>query len=292
MNDSFQVGVRILEGRSLLMSASVPSPERDQQYLRRGDVHLDIAEAVVSLTRTVLHEGGRLVYGGHPAVSRLMAQVAGSYIPPRFAEEAPSGSRKAEERKPRPPITVYQSRAFEGHVPDDTWLLAQLGFAEIEWVDAVRGERFDPELPPHKPQCLASLKRMRSRMLKEPRPVAMVCIGGMEGVEREFDQFREIHPDLPVYVLATTGGAAALIAEKASEDKRAVRVIDQEILDRVRELWSQIRRDQERPRHEDTEPLEGELEEPWVRYRPYALIMQLIVHDLGDQPRDTLEQTR
>ena len=54
---------------------------------------------------------------------------------------------------------------------------------------------------------------MRVRMITETAPVAMVCIGGMEGVEEEVSLFNE-YASGPVYVIASTGGAALRIADE------------------------------------------------------------------------------
>jgi hypothetical protein len=34
-------------------------------------------------------------------------------------------------------------------------------------------------------------------------------IGGMDGVEREFEMFRHLHPGVPMFPIASTGAAAA-----------------------------------------------------------------------------------
>ena len=62
-------------------------------------------------------------------------------------------------------------------------------------------------------------------MIRETQPIAMVCIGGMQGVEEEFHLFRTLLPGAPVFVLETTGGAAAWLAERYPSE---VRVIDRD----------------------------------------------------------------
>jgi hypothetical protein len=40
---------------------------------------------------------------------------------------------------------------------------------------------------------------------------AAVFIGGMEGVDREFNIFRDFHPDTPAYPVASTGSASQML---------------------------------------------------------------------------------
>ena len=52
---------------------------------------------------------------------------------------------------------------------------------------------------------------MRKEMLGSERFAAGVFIGGMEGVEQEFELFRQTHPGSPAFPIASTGAAAAMI---------------------------------------------------------------------------------
>ena len=147
-----------LRGKTVFLSASVPNEERAERYNRIEDAAFEIEQAVISLARAVFSEGGRLVFGGHPAISPLVAMVVGEYREPRFAESA-------EERRSAP-AEIYQSRAFEGYLPDDTLLMYRLGYASIHWVDAIDDERFNPDAPAEHVQCASSLRRMRETMLE------------------------------------------------------------------------------------------------------------------------------
>ena len=57
---------------------------------------------------------------------------------------------------------------------------------------------------------------MRETMLEAARPDAMVCIGGMEGLEDEVALALERVPRFPIYLLERTGGAAALLRNAIS----------------------------------------------------------------------------
>ncbi len=246
--------------------------KRANKYSRYPNAALYIEEAVTSLARAVFAAEGTLVFGGHPTISPLVAQIAGEYISPRYVEKDNDTSMQSEdEQQDQPRVIVYQSKAFEGYLPDETWLLHRLGYAKIEWVEAVGDERFNPEaIQSGKPQCRKSLKEMRTRMINETDPVCMVCIGGMEGVEDEAYLFNDLKPECPIFVLQTTGGAAALLAEH-----NQLRVIDRELLDQLEGLRNEILQ----RREEDTSkqyPPEDEFQ-----FTPYALIMQRMIAELG-----------
>lgn len=287
-----------LRGRRVFLSASVPVPERAARYRRVADAHLEIEEAVVSLARAVFTEGGTLVFGGHPAISPLVAVVAGEYITPRdVGAIAPQMGVAAESNTPgvveqagnrgvpggKPVLStliwIYQSRAYEGHVPDETTLMFRAGYAELRWTNAVNGERYD-ERRRGQPQCTESLRHMRERMIEETAPAAMVCIGGMEGVEQEVEIFQQRGRGAPIYVFGETGGAAALMAERSPGGASSLRVIDREVLARLAPLRHS------RERGQETALLRSEQRSPPRRAQegspvPYPLIAQLLVAELA-----------
>lgn len=250
-----------LRGRTVFLSASVPDVKRAERYNRIEDAAFEIEQAVISLARAVFSEGGRLVFGGHPAISPLVAMVVGEYREPRFAEGA-------DERR-TPPVEIYQSRAFEGYLPDDTLLMHRLGYASIHWVDAVDGERFNPEAPVEDVQCTKSLRGMRETMLESSNPDAMVCIGGMEGLESELAVALERGRPFPIYVLERTGGAAALLRER---HLTGLRMIDTEVMARVDQMRTKL-----------GVPIQAG--ETHIRQAlvPYPLVMQTIVEEIARQ---------
>jgi hypothetical protein len=259
------VGSR-LRGKTLFLSASVPAAERSKSYQRIENAHFEIEQAVISLARAVFSESGQLVFGGHPAISPLVAMVAGEYREPRHAEGA--------NDKPSAPIHIFQSRAFEGFLPDDTLLMYQLGYATITWIDAANNEKFDPTIKYDESPCPESLRAMRDAMIGSTRPTAMVCIGGMEGVEREAEMFREYRKDAPLYVLERTGGASLMLTER----RKDIRVIDSEIMAQV-ERWKA-----ELPYR----PSEGIIrKKDQVSVVPYPLIMQTIVDEISERSDQT-----
>lgn len=273
-----------LPGLAVFLSASVPDPRREREYRvenepntvyeRVPDAHVEIEQAVVALTRAVFSAGGRLVFGGHPAISPLVALVAGEYRAPVPAEEvregsAGSGSSEERQKRDEPLVLIYQSRAYEAVVPKETWLLHRLGYAQIRWTPAVNDERFNPELS-GQPQCENSLELMRRTMVADTDPVAMVCIGGMKGIRDELRIFWELYPDRRVYVLESTGGAARWLAQR----EEGVDPIDLRILEQLRSQHrldgSDLVGNEHRFRSED---------QPYS-YTPFPLIMQTLVDEL------------
>jgi hypothetical protein len=225
-----------LTGKSVFLSASKPA--RDLGQYRPLSVEID--EAVVSLSRAVFSAGGQLVFGAHPSISPLVASVATEYgrMPDRLR------------------VSIYQSEAYRGHVPLATLDFERLGFAKIIWTPSVGGERFDPAVA-GRPQCTESLRLMRTRMLQETSPIAMVAIGGMQGVEEEARMFVSLcHGN--VYALQTTGGAAATLSSSIPEKTR-IRVLD-------RFLPAQ------------PEPLESGF------LAPYPYLMQRMVQEISAHP--------
>ena len=70
---------------------------------------------------------------------------------------------------------------------------------------------------------------MREAMIRSQDFAAAIFIGGMEGVEEEYRMFRRIHPDKPVYPIASTGAAALALYRQHMPEKN-------ELLDDLRYL--------------------------------------------------------
>jgi hypothetical protein len=183
-----------LQGKLVFLAASEPTREPDI-YPR---LQAEVESAVIQLTRAVFTKGGRLVFGGHPTISPRVASVAEEYF-------TPSPHAPREQR----PIQIYQSEAYRHVIPASTQELENRGYAAIHWTVAQNGERFDPTLKTS--QCQESLRFMRSAMLKR-LPIAMVAIGGMDGVAEEAGMFLLSNPGL-VFALRTTGGTSSKLKE-------------------------------------------------------------------------------
>ena len=202
----------------ILLSASVPSKQRDEKYLKIKNAQIQIEEAVISLSRNIFQAGGQVIFGGDPSISPLVQMVASEYSINRDIENHMRNEKEAK------PINIFQSKAYENYIPKETFALLSLGYAEIFWIDAIQGEKFNPKI--NEEQCKKSLNHMRREMIKRNID-AFVCIGGMEGVEEEFNLFRECNPEKPVYILKSTGGASKILSE-TYHDSYYVKIIDKE----------------------------------------------------------------
>jgi hypothetical protein len=260
----------LLRGISVFLSASVPARPG---FPRGSDAAIKVEEAVISFTRAVLREEGTLVFGAHPSISPLVASVAGEYLVPHLRTgPAPEVESIPPQQRTGPGVVIYQSHAFDGYLPDHTWEMYRIGYADLIWCAAKEGEKFDPKY--HGPQCPASLRFMRRQMLDQQAPAAMIAIGGMEGIFEEAQLFLDIAPivngSFPLYLFESTGGAAQLLAEGEAGDPRFRQC------HRVERAWTRAMPEAsaETPTRHD----------PRARpFLPYPLISQWVVKQIAAQ---------
>jgi hypothetical protein len=172
---------------SVFLSASNPLPHRHPKYLETADVAAihDSIRAVVSVVVP-----GQIVFGGHPTITPLVSLLVRGMTP--------------EVRKH---VILYQSLFFNPRFPPEV-----SEFEEVRFIDAVEGD------------LDASLTKMRWAMIGSRNFDAAVFLGGMEGVEIEYDIFRRLHPDKPAYPVASTGAAARILSGKHSPDRLELRL--------------------------------------------------------------------
>ena len=164
--------------RSVFLSAGIPSSDSHPRYRKTSDV-IAIRDSVRALV-SVVAPTAQLVFGGHPAITPLIRLIVRQMNLPV-----------------RRHVVLYQSRFFERTFPPEV-----AEFEEVRLTDAVPGNEG------------ASLAEMRRIMISSQPFDAGIFLGGMEGVEREYALFRELHPDKPVYPIASTGAAALLLFEQ------------------------------------------------------------------------------
>jgi hypothetical protein len=195
---------RPLGGRRVFLSSSIPV--RGWQ----GDYEpLEITDAVVACVSAIWIAGGKILYGGHPAIAPLLLSVAQDFRP-----EAEENQASAED----PLVTVYQSSLYESLIPAETRHLEAARLGRIRFIPAAPGEL------PERGRNLASLDLMRQAMLaRENDPAFALFIGGMEGIVDEYRQFRTQFPGRPVYPIGAPGGEARkLAADLGNEPYRLV----------------------------------------------------------------------
>src|SRR5262249_10537604 len=202
------------------------------------------------------------------SISPLVARVAEHYYLPAPAEEITVERRENREqvRWKNPSVAIYQSRVWEPYWAEATKRLTRHPLVDVKWINAASGETVDLGIK-DQPQAPNSMKAMRTAMIEETSPIAMIAIGGMKGVLDEAELFGELRPGKPIFALATTGGAAAMLPEDRRFADR-VRIADSGAENLVRQFWG---------RQEDQNAV-GRFGEERNReiYIPYALVAQQI----------------
>ncbi len=170
---------------NIFLSASIPLSDRKKCFYETADV-LAIKEAIRSLVEVVI-PNGRIVCGGHPAITPLLAMAT------------------KNSKKDRNFISIYQSNIFKSDFPESVY-----DFIDLILIDGNPEEREE------------SLKIMRQTMIQSQKFDAIVLIGGMEGVIDELEIFLEFHPHAKVIPLASTGAAAKIVYdnEKKKQEPR------------------------------------------------------------------------
>lgn len=163
--------------KKIFLSASIPSIGRE--YFEESNPLL-IREAVVAFTRVCMEYNIEFYFGGHPAISPLVYQIAKNYL----------GDREA-------PIRIYQSAWFKDMTPEEIKY-----YGNIAWT----------------PKCEslgASVQLMRSQMFEENKDTCCaVFIGGMNGIIDEAEIVTTILPKVKLLPIASTGCASATVYKK------------------------------------------------------------------------------
>lgn len=183
----------------IFLSASVPFERSkgsaaqlsaNNRYL--PPLRTEIRTAVVQLARFAFARDVQLVFGGHPAISPLVLQATYVALPSSV-----------------PRVFIFQSEYFHYLIPQSTRELAKWAQGRMLWTRSYGGPpSSDDEIEPDEVE--RSLMIMRKAMIGVPGLVGAVLIGGMDGVEEEAALWKQRHPNLPLYSLPGTGGAARI----------------------------------------------------------------------------------
>lgn len=174
---------------SIFLSASVPIPGRGRYYETANPFLIQMA---VREFLTLALGRRRIVWGGHPAITPMVWSVCQDL-----------GVRYSDA------VVLYQSRFFEDMFPEEN-----AHFANVHYVDAVAGDR------------AMSLQAMRNEMLSREDLEAAVFIGGMEGIQEEYDLFSTLHPKSKVVFVPAPGGAARDLATQLRTPESELGLID------------------------------------------------------------------
>jgi len=167
----------------IFLSASIPKPGKEDYYETADAMAI---QAAVRAAVQVVVPKTQLIWGGHPAITTIIHHTLG-----RMSTDL------------RSQVTLYQSDYFKAVFPKEHQFF--------------KGIQAVPETADKK----ISLNAMRHRMIKENNFTAALFIGGMKGVEKEYDIFRTAHPEALVLPVASTGAAAKVIYEQMSESPDA-----------------------------------------------------------------------
>lgn len=168
------------ELKNIFLSASIPFKGRHEKYYNTADI-IAIRDSVIALASLVMPKY-RLIWGGHPSITPII-----HYVLEKFDIDIKNH------------VKLYQSKHFEKIFPIEN--------KEIETVEITE------DLGELKP----SLRLMRERMLGENTFEAGVFIGGMDGIEDEYNLFKELNPNAILLPIASTGAAAKIIYDNNLE---------------------------------------------------------------------------
>lgn len=162
---------------AIFLSASVPVPGRGNYHETANPflIQCAVREFVIAVIRR-----HKIVWGGHPAITPMIWAICEDY-----------GIDYSQS------VILYQSDFFKDRFPEENQR-----FRNVVRTDAVPQNQ------------LASLMLMRETMLSRPDLVSAVFIGGMDGVEVEYDMFTRLHPLAKVLPVPAPGGAALGLARR------------------------------------------------------------------------------
>lgn len=162
---------------AIFLSASIPVVGRGRYYETADPFLIQCAVREMAIATVRRH---KIVWGGHPAITPMIWSICEDL-----------GVNYTDS------VVLYQSRFFEGRYPEENQR-----FDNVVYTDPVPGD------------IQASLQLMREQMLSREDLIGAVFIGGMDGVEVEYDIFRRFNLEAFVLPVAAPGGAALNLARE------------------------------------------------------------------------------
>lgn len=213
----------------IFLSASIPTADRAAKYWT-PETFPRITAAIRGLLVAALPRWP-VVFGGHPAITPMVWRIVDSLGP-----EAKSH------------VLLYQSLFFQqSFVPEVTKFagngplevvlannasdLKKYGRARVgQLVLIVSCETKEKSLTTLRTAMLEPKAGERATWRTDKKDYdAAVFVGGMEGIEEEYDLFRKFYPKLPVFPVISTGGASASLGNAAKK------LVEKDILKRLQE---------------------------------------------------------
>lgn len=163
----------------IFLSAGIPNPTpiRDREYFGKGNVPA-IREAVMAFTKVCMEYHIPICFGGHPAISPLVYEIAKEY-----------GDEFSKN------VLIYQSEWFIGKTPKEVSY-----YERLKWTSKAK-------------DIQSSVSMMRDKMF-ENKFICGVFIGGMDGIIDEAVRFHVANPNAHMISVPNTGGATAKLKEK------------------------------------------------------------------------------
>jgi hypothetical protein len=194
--------------KNIFLSASIPLPERHPKYYDSADI-IAIRDAVIALASLVVSKH-RIIWGGHPSITPLIYYVIERTIQNEIVGKDWSEKSSAEDKivleeelklKISKHIILYQSLFFKDKfIPDID------KFDNVVYTDNVG-------------DIHSSIQLLRDQMLSDHKFDAAVFIGGMDGIEVEYNMFKEKHPNALILPIASTGAATRIIYDTVLPDE-------------------------------------------------------------------------
>lgn len=188
--------------KNIFLSASIPLPERHPKYYETADI-IAIRDAVIALTSIAL-TNHRIVWGGHPSITPLIYYVIERMLINKLEREDWELPLNEDEKdliesqlkgKIQQHVLLYQSLFFKEDFPPENELFKNVVLTE------------------NVGDIHSSIQHMRHRMFSENGFAAAVFIGGMDGIEVEYNMFQEYHPKAIILPIASTGAATKIVYE-------------------------------------------------------------------------------
>lgn len=201
--------------KNIFLSASIPLPERHPKYYNTADI-IAIRDAIIALV-SISIDKYQIIWGGHPSITPLIYYVMERMIVNNLDREDYSLVLSDVEKnqvnqklktKIQKHVKLYQSLYFKEIFPDDNEKFENIIFTE------------------NVGDIHSSIQLMRETMFSENDFSAAVFIGGMDGIEVEFNMFKEKHPEALLLPIASTGAATKIIYDNLlSNDLKNERLV-------------------------------------------------------------------
>jgi hypothetical protein len=191
--------------KKVFLSASIPNLDRNPKYYDSADT-IAIRDAVLAIANIIV-PNNILIWGGHPTITPLIREVYEElYNSNKRGTKSIIKSNFIYESQKH--VILYQSEFFQKYFPKDNGT-----FEMVHMIDAV----YDKSPSNCKENRESSLFEMRRKMFDENDFKVGIFIGGMEGIEDEFNMFNEKFPNAFLIPLVTTGGATKDVYWKNKE---------------------------------------------------------------------------